>query len=1076
MRAGAQILPIIAMVIIGALAEFGIGCFGDIMSLLEEPGQRIVSSVEVIDKNAQLYNSLDLAVSDAKKLQQEIYNMTLYSGMDKFPNQLAGKFPSELLIFLEPETPDLHSYKESWNLAIADMGCMLELDCQSVCLNENCVEFESVKRGSARLPSKKPDEPMKDYLRETQEKLDIFIEAYEDALKVIDNQKKEFLKQQNNFEKNLNEVRPHITLQYESTKEILLELDENYCSKTLSIPSPEEEFYKSESINNQFKDVITEIETGPRFTNKYINFLFNRIQRLTNASLSLTLRNEKLESQVIPSIENHLKLSDCILGDVEKQVNEALNLAGSDSSLYKIEASVCRSKLTVPRTLDSEVETSQCLVDYVLKPISGEIVELSRLEEKLELTHNLLKVALDPLEEKTKIIGEEHSGENLEYYLANFKLQDLSNQLNQLNSQFQNLQNLPVKDYYKTAHKIEDELNDIGLNLKLLDDDAHKRKVNFLWNEVELEISKINERIAWLEEKGTISSINTQSEQDYTNQNSKFKLDEISSFRAFGHMNRLRQELDQLLQELQQKKSKLNPPITSKLEPQIEFKPIQVKLNQPAEITANIYIENPFPDEEFSKKLNLKAPISKALDVVIGKKGYTSQIKQTIIPITGKETTQAIISNYPSNTLIISKKITFTSIVKSDLEVPLGVIPYDFDCGNYNCRYSKKSLIISNLEGSDRITLTAHKENPIKVELGKKIGNDQIISITNKVPLEATASITIFTDDPNPILIDKYSNTQLQYSYNSFTNTLTFSTNLPQNSIKWIQITSVQSSSLPQTISSSAHPLIEKPTANHTYDEIYNMIILARENYHLTKFASKEHPKLILVNLDFLQSLLTSAQSKLSHQSQDAYNSALLAFNETQNSTNSASLTLYKEIMNKYNYIKQTEAKFSSLKPDQPQSDTILLHPELSQNTTQLDLDVQKLQDYHNQGDTENTILFGSRLLKSIDQTYLPRTTHYNQIEELVDEKISNAEDSQELEEARSSEKLGNSYVKSKNALLNLPFEIPWWLPLSGLLSIIALTLYVFKDNVAEVKHNFEKKIENYEKDLEEQEMAKYNI
>ncbi len=1076
------VIAMIAIALIQAVAQYGIGCVLDVNTALGEPGERVVSSAEVIDRNAQLYNSRMDVVSNSEELQMEIHNMTIYSGMNKFPNKLAGKSPLELVVLLEAEYLDLSQYRESWNLAIADIRCMLELDCHSICLNDDCTEFEYIRQGSVRLPSIRPDQTIQDYLQETQDKLDLFMKAYQDAQKAVELKKNEVLEEQGDLKESLDEARLHITSNYNSTREILIELDKRYCSASYPIPSPEEKFYKAEATNSAFSDVINEVEAGPRYTNQYRGWLFNRIQRLTNASLSLSSRNELMSSQIIPSVKNHEELSECILKDVGEEVNDALNLAGADRSFYEGEKVFCESRLTIPRTIDSEAETSWCLVEYVIKPIKGEVLNLTILERKLELVSNLLKIALDPVDEETELFGEKLHGEDLENYLSSDDVQKQADKLEEQKAIFKNLPNLPVKEYSSAAHKIDDELDNIRYNLKILDNDAHKNKVNSIWSDASQEISRVDGRIAWLQERGVNSTVDTVPEQDYLVQNSRFRIDEISSFRAFGHMNKLRHELGELVQNLQQKRAGLNSLIASKLEPKIEFGPVQARLNQQAEITIYVEVENPFPDEEFPAKLKIATPLlSKTLDAKVGLKGYSTKLKERAIPITGSEVSQARAFNYPSNILILSKTISFTSPFKSDLEVPVGMMPYDFDCGYFECDYQKKSIIVYGLEGQGQVDLIAYKEDPLDVKFGARVGNDQILSVANKLPFEVNASVTIFTNDTNPSLIDKAYNSPVEYSYEPSTNTLTFSTVIPANSIKWIQITSSQTHTIPATSLLSPSPVTERPESNYTFDEVKALILQARENYHLAKFAANEHPKLVLVNLEFLESLISSAQSKLNHRSDDAYNSSVLALNETKNSTRSIAGVMYEGVMMAYNHIKQTEADFEKLKPDYTQPDSILLYANNSQNTTQLDLDVKELQDYYNQGDVENTILFGSQVLKSMGSMDLSKTVHYEQVEKLTGETISSAgqKDSQNLEQANNEMadgNIGNSYVKSRNSLLETPFGIPWWLPSGAVVALISVTIYVFRDRVSEVRQDFSSKIKEYEKKAEEDEMEKYNI
>lgn len=1030
--------------LLDAMVKDGPGCAIDVIALFLEPTQRIAASAEVIDRQAQLYTSLNATVADAEQVQQALYNATVQSGMDRFPSHLAGIPAAQLRARLSPETLDLSEYSEAWNIAVMDLHCMLEPDCVSVCADGvGCAEFLSVNRGAARLPSQRPDRAIKSYLKQTREKLELFTQAYQDSLKVIEDQREEFLKQQSSLENRLEKANSQITSDYGQTRSILIELDQHYCLRTYPLPEPVTGLNRARATHQQFADLLPELEGNPRYQSPSPGWLYNRVQRLTNASLSLILRNEILDRDVMPSIDNHVSLSECILNQVEQEAGEAVDLSGADRPLLLARKSFCESKLSVPSTIDSQASTAQCLVEYVIKPVKGEAFDLLRIERELELAESLFMVAIAPLDTKIDVNGETLRGEDITSYLSSHDLEELSSSLKAQRAALARLPYLSAKDAASAALKLEEALDRILFNLNVLTNEAHKKRVNSLWSELSLEISKTDARLAWLSDRGISTEVSTQSERDYLSGNSRFMAEEVTAFRAFGHMNRLRHDLSGLMGGLSAKRAVLKPLIASRLQPRVESGPVQARLNQQVRAEFNVYVENPFPDEEFETRLQIIHPLfSRAIDARVGKTGFSAKFEQAVTPITGSESSSARASNYPSNILYIHKALSFSAPVPADLELPVGVVPYDIDCGSLLCEYEDKAVVIEGLEGSGTAIVSIHAENPLKVELGARCGDDQILSVTSTLPFPVDASITLTTESTDLSVYDVVSGSPIGFSRNPARNLVTFTKNLPARSVTWVKLTSSGENSLLSPTALLFPTVKPRASSNHTYGEAMDVLLEARENYHLAKFASTEHPSLVLVNLNFLESLLASAQGKLSKESLDAYDSAGIALEHTSNATEGIATVLYDEVVR----IKQAY-----------------------QNSTLLDAEVSRLAEYRRRHDTENTILLGSQVLKSLAGLEVSPDT-------LGDNSSSQSLSSSGTEPDSQAGTSGVSYSSSRSALLEPSSPIPWWLPAGAVLGLTGLTVFVLKDKIPRVQQALGEKLDEYEKKAEEDEMAKYNL
>lgn len=1030
-------------------------------------------------------------IDSAESLEEQIYQSALYSGFANFTFEINKVKPSELLSRLRPEQLDTYVYEFGWGVMITDYKCNFDNRCIIVCTLNDCSNH------GISIGVRPPQSLIFDLVREktlaSLTKYELFMDTVEAVTEDIKKKQVEVRESYQKFDGEAARLSDEFGLgTYSRVIQEYNSLRIGYCSTCSPFGNPNGKLSVVRVTLANISIEMNKLSNGdPPYSTSSPYWLFNRYNSLVSAERDMA-SVERILGGTDDILKEHNKNAEELLESVRSRTLDSISKVTDNRDYYESAYLRCESGSNV---WSEKISDARCMVDTIITPIKSGSIDIYSINNDLAFTKNMIQIAASGYDEEFEFLGEQVRGEDFGVFLSPGVVDEIWSEFDEIETATKSIPTQNFPDSLDSLIRVREKIVTLREDIYIKTNTAHKKFVNEHWEEINLVVPKLEARIMWLKDKGIKTETTSNEERGFILENSKYLADDFTAHRAFGHMNRLRVELQQMIDSVNTKVVALKPLIAEHLEVDWFIIPPEAELNKQTELTMSVSIDNPFPDDEYEKHLVVVTPVKELVeDITVGKTGYQNQFKFISVPITGTESVIAHAQTFPVNLLKVTRMITYQSPFESDLIVDPGFLPYDWDCKGYECELRGKKIIFKGLSGSGTIYLELLKDDPVEVKLGERQGNRQIIVVSNNVKIPYNATINLILNETQSTLVDQSTGFGVPLSVSSGTGMVSFDLELGpmggERSVIWLVLTSGIEPQIPST--SSLPPKEQNQGVTATYDilEVDRMIAEARRNYQLVKLAKGEKPELVLVNDRWLESLIESAQNKFRYRTPDAGQVAQQALYETRNATKQIVDKLVGEVEYRFSKIKGSELQFDGMKPTLPESTisavdqaygSLDFNLQLDQNTTALESRILELKSYQNSGDSEKTVILALEILDELEKgTYL-KSQYTDEIKDGVQGVIASGESKtgRSLNQAADyyqQGKYGDAYYSAKNELQKQPFIFPWWAGAVALLGIMVVTLYSFREKLKDARSGVHKKIEHYKKKVEDEEMGKYNF
>lgn len=1035
-----------------------------------------------IDSTSTILNHMDDAIESAHSLEREIYQQAEFAGLNKIPMTVgSGKDErtlSEVFAQLTPSSYNpLDNYRQEWNDGIDSLVCSVLPGCTR--------DFQPA--------SKPPYELVEQEVDRSVEKYNLFITS----VKAVENEINKKVGEDGALGLKVKFENRHERLgaefsDYDMARETLEKYQYSpYCSAGLpQHGAPTEWLMESISTVNsivilQLQDNLAGVKSQLEMFYPQANkdWLYNRYQQSKLANDLVSRAWNKLDD-----VENLLNGYNKVIECLKKgEVEQLISLNGQEY--------IKECELQDSQGLLKEADIIECY-DEKIVALKGEICPTNHTQTIIDETADMVEIingsptdVYDFREED--VWGEDLSSRvdisslNAEYQISTAR-QELSGALQEKG-----------KDCLDVLDKIEKDMRELRSEIYDLLDDNLSLRVNSGWKNLNKNTVKIQEISLWLSAREINSTVDITGESQYLSSNSKYFEDgETSGRRAFGRLNHMLNKLQKMNAELEEKLSKIGGEVADYLQPELVFigdeKDGEIKTTLDGLVNLKLYLEfeeHPI-SEGLSKKIYINHPLYKGEKQVeilsSGKSNIVGQTQDYIRvkaqPIQGTLTQGFTTAKW--NYAVLRKEFNITAYAKATLMVPLEFKPDELSISGYEISKSGDQLLIENIKEENNILLDLVSYNPISLGPSTCQAGECTVQVTNNLNLPV--SIELMIRGVNASSVTFYGDGE-ELTTEVTPIGIRFRVDLPVYGgiIKYSGNEPDLSSS--GSTSSAWDSLPEDPD-NFNFTQLNSKLAEANYFYQELHKAKDQQPKLVYVDLTWLLNSLKNAEKKIKDpDSSNATEIVETTYSTISNELHRVAQVLYSKVMDEYELRKDSvnlkAASEVSVSPEVKEYvDNRYAAPpsyvEYGDNSTWMDPLVSEIQSAMQESNDAEVIEKSLIILDQLQHNPSPTAERYSRLENLANSSLEDAKknglNTDAAEKNLQDGKYADSYYNSKNS--ERQFSLPWWLGPLAIVGIIIATGFAFRDRIYEFKEDFDRKLKDYEKKAEDEEMKKYNF